>query len=127
VENGRTYWYQLESLDFQGGTKTYGPVSATPMDALPQTFQLLQNYPNPFNPQTWISYQLPSAGPVTIKIYNVRGQLVDTLVNAEQAAGYYRVCWSGLNQHGNLAASGVYFCRMSSGSFTKTVKMILLK
>ena len=127
VQNGRTYWYQLESLDFQGSTKTYGPVSATPMDALPQAFQLLQNYPNPFNPQTWIGYQLPKSGPVTIKIYNVRGQLVDTLVDAEQAPGYYRVCWSGRNQHGNLAASGVYFCRMSSGSFTKTVKMILLK
>ncbi len=127
VQNGRTYWYQLQSLDFQGGTKTYGPVSATPMDALPQTFRLFQNYPNPFNPQTWISYQLPKSGPVTIKIYNIRGQLVDTLVDAEQAPGYYRVCWSGLTQHGNLAASGVYFCRMSSGSFTKTVKMILLK
>ena len=127
VENGQTYWYQLESVDFQGGTQTYGPVSATPTEALPQTYRLYQNYPNPFNPETWISYQLPKFGPVTIKIYNVKGQLVTTLVDGEQAPGTYRVRWSGRDLHGAPAASGVYFCQMKGGQYTRTTKMVLLR
>lgn len=127
VENGQTYWYQLECVDLHGGIQRYGPVSATPMEVLPQTYRLFQNYPNPFNPQTWISYQLPEFGPVTVKIYNVKGQLVNTLVDSEQAPGYYRVRWSGRDLHGTPAASGVYFCQMKSGPFTQITKMVLLK
>jgi hypothetical protein len=127
VKVGQLYWYQLESVDFQGATQTYGPVSASPVDALPITPRLGQNYPNPFNPQTWISYQLSQPGSVTIKIFNVRGQLVRILVDAEQTPGYYRVPWSGQDLHGAPAASGVYFCQMKSDSFVETIKMILLR
>jgi hypothetical protein len=127
VENGQVYWYLLESLDFQGETRRYGPVSTMLLDALPLTCQLFQNYPNPFNPETWISYQLPQAGPVTIKIYNISGQLVDTLVDGEHAPGTYRVHWDGRNFHGIPAASGIYFCQMKTPQLVQTTKMILLR
>ena len=133
VQNGQIYWYQLESVDFQGGTQRHGPVSATPMemlsdvDAAPKTYRLFPNYPNPFNPETWISYQLPQAGPVSIKIYNVQGQLVNTLVDGEGSPGTYHVRWDGRDLRGTPAASGVYFCQMRSSHLVQTTKMILLR
>jgi hypothetical protein len=127
VENEQIYWYQLESLDLQGQTRTYGPVSAMPVEALPQAYRLCQNYPNPFNPDTWIGYQLPEHALVSLKIYNVRGQLVKTLMDGEQAPGAHRVRWNGRDHQGSPAASGVYFCQMRSGQFTETTKMVLLK
>jgi hypothetical protein len=127
VEPGRTYWYRLVSEDLSGQTHLYGPVSASPVEALPQSFALSQNYPNPFNPQTWIEYRLPEAARVTIDIYNVAGQLVRQLQAADLPAGAYRARWDGRDAQGREAASGVYFCRMKAASFTRTVKMILLK
>jgi hypothetical protein len=127
VQSGQTYWYQLTSVDFSGHTHTYGPVSATPLETLPQTYALSQNYPNPFNPETWINYQLPEQARVTIKVYNIRGQLVDTLVDTEKPAGAYRVRWNGQDLSGRAAASGIYFCHMQSGVHSQTVKMILLR
>jgi len=127
VVPGRTYWYQLVSEDFSGQTHIYGPVSASPLEALPQSFALSQNYPNPFNPETWIEYRLPQAARVTINIYNVAGQLVRQLQEADLPAGAYRARWDGRDASGREAASGVYFCRMKASSFSQTVKMILLK
>ncbi len=127
VKGGVIYWYQLESVDFQGTTQRYGPVSATPSSALPTAYGLSQNYPNPFNPETWISYQLPEENQVTISIYNIKGQLVKVLVDETLPAGAYRTRWDGRNEHGHPTASGVYFCRMNSSAFTHTIKMILLK
>ena len=128
VENGLTYWYQLESVDFQGITNLYGPVSATPTaaspnaDLLPKTHQLSQNYPNPFNASTDIRYQIPEDSHVTLKIYDVRGAEVATLVNEDQQADFYTVSW---NAEG--LASGLYFCCLKARGFKKTIKMILLK
>jgi hypothetical protein len=92
-----------------------------------ERFGLSQNYPNPFNPETWISYQLPERGQVTVKIYNVTGQLVHTLVDEEKAPGTYRIRWSGRDFHGNSAASGVYFCRLKASDFRRTIKMMLVR
>jgi hypothetical protein len=95
--------------------------------ALPEDFVLRQNYPNPFNPDTWISYGLPESSPVTLKIYNITGQLVNTLVDEEQAPGVYRVHWSGIDLHGAQVASGIYFCRLKAGDFGKNIKMVLVR
>ena len=95
--------------------------------ALPEDFVLRQNYPNPFNPDTWISYELPEPGPVTVKIYNITGQLVKALVDEEQAPGDYRVRWSGRDLHGAPVASGVYFCRLKAGAFNRTIRMVLVR
>lgn len=88
----------------------------------PTEFKLAQNYPNPFNPTTNISYTLPSAQTVTLKVYDLLGREVATLVNERQNAGNYIVQFNGAN-----LASGVYFYRLQAGSFVDTKKMMLLK
>ena len=89
---------------------------------LPVTPLLCQNYPNPFNPTTAISYQLPSVSFVTIKVYDVLGKEVATLVEGVQSAGNYMVRFDG-----SAVRSGVYFCRLQAGSFNETKKLILVK
>ena len=88
----------------------------------PLSYKLYQNYPNPFNPSTTISYQIPVPGKVTLKIYDILGREVTTLVNKEQKAGNYKV-----NFDASRLASGVYFYRIIAGDFVQTKKMILLK
>jgi Leucine-rich repeat (LRR) protein len=94
---------------------------------LPETFDLQQNYPNPFNPSTTIRYDLPSDSNVKLQIFNSAGQLVTTLVNGYEAAGYRTALWNGRNRYGNAVASGVYFYRIEAGSFVQSRKMLLLK
>ena len=91
------------------------------------SFRLYQNYPNPFNPTTTIKYQLPKSGKVTLKIYDVLGRLVRTIVDTEQAAGYYEVCWDGMDSDGNNAATGVYFCWAILGDHAFNSKIQLLR
>ena len=88
----------------------------------PSDFALSQNYPNPFNPSTTIKYQIPNDGMVSLRIYDVTGQEVKTLVNQAQSRGRYEVNFDASN-----LSSGVYFYRIQSGSFTKSMKMIILK
>jgi hypothetical protein len=89
---------------------------------LPAAFSLSQNYPNPFNPTTMIQYSVPKSGLVTLKVYNMLGQEVATLVNQQQQAGNYNV-----NFNATRLASGVYMYRIQSGSFSSTKKMTYLK
>ena len=90
--------------------------------SIPFSFSLQQNYPNPFNPTTIIKYDLPKEGFVTLKVYDMLGREVATLVNKEQSAGRYVATFdaSGL-------ASGIYFYRISAGKFVQTKKLILMK
>ena len=88
---------------------------------------LNNNYPNPFNPTTNIAYSIKEAGNVTIEVYNLRGQLVKTLVNETKETGDYTATWSGTDNTNKAVSSGVYFYKMKSGSYTSTKKMILLK
>jgi hypothetical protein len=90
---------------------------------------LSQNYPNPFNPTTTIKYSIKQTGPVTLRVYNVAGQLVKTLVDGKQRprAGGFTVRWNGVNNSGERVASGVYFYKLVAKDFTKTKKMVVLK
>ena len=88
---------------------------------------LYGNYPNPFNPETIISYSLKEAGPVTIEVYNIKGQLVRTLVDETKHTGNHTVLWNGLDKNNRPVSSGVYFFRMRSGRFSSTRKMIMMK
>lgn len=88
----------------------------------PQEYHLSQNYPNPFNPSTTISYQLPIAGLVTLKIYDLLGREISTLVEEEKLPGYYQTIFDG-----SKLASGVYLYRLQSGSFNSTKKFVLMK
>jgi len=94
---------------------------------IPDKFELYQNYPNPFNPSTSITFDLPKDEFVTLKIYNVIGQEVRTLVNEFRNAGRYTVVWDGKDNFGKVVPSGIYFYRMTAGSFNKTMKMVLAK
>ena len=97
----------------------------------PAEFELQQNYPNPFNPTTTIQYDIPKAEHVTLKVYDILGNEVETLVNSEQQAGNYSVQFStsGSTSSGvrGQIASGIYFYRLKAGSFVQTKKMLLLK
>ena len=94
---------------------------------LPDDFYLQQNYPNPFNPSTTLSYALPEVSQVSINVYDVRGQFVRRMVAEEQPGGYYDITWNGLDDSGNQVSAGMYFCKLNTGGFNKTVKMIYLK
>lgn len=93
----------------------------------PLVTALAQNCPNPFNQLSVIRYQLSVEGRVSLKIYNVAGQLVKTLVDEKQDAGYFNIRWDGKDESGKQAAAGVYFYRLEAGNFTSTKKMILMR
>jgi hypothetical protein len=93
-------------------------------DNLPKVFSLSQNYPNPFNPSTIISYQLPESGNVTLKIYDVLGNEVATLVNEFKNAGFYNSQFSILHYQ---LTSGVYFYCLKANNFVATKKFVLVK
>jgi flagellar hook assembly protein FlgD len=95
---------------------------------LPQGFELHQNYPNPFNPTTNINFSIPQTEKVHLAIYDIQGTLIRTLVDHElYNQGTYRVTWDGKDQLGQRVSSGIYFARILSGNFIKTIKMNLVK
>ncbi len=118
------------SLDYNGNytssaSFTMSPVDVTSINTTSGTvsnYQLYQNYPNPFNPTTMIKFSVPVASRVTLKVYNVLGSEVATLVNGEKPVGNYSVSFNGSN-----LASGVYFYQLKAGSFVQTKKLVLLK
>jgi len=121
------YLFTKKGLSVYDTIRVYGltvDVNETPNT--PATYSLSQNYPNPFNPSTVISYQLPVSGVVSLKIYDILGREVSTLVNEEKPAGRYEVNFPATGGASSLA-SGVYFYQIKAGSFVQTKKMILLK
>ena len=95
--------------------------------SIPNSYALMQNYPNPFNPSTEISFDLPKASNVELRIFNVLGQQVRTLSNGAMEAGQHKIVWDGRDQGGSQVSSGVYFYRLTAGNYTDTKKMMLLK
>ncbi len=91
------------------------------------TFELEQNYPNPFNPTTTISYNLKQTDAVTLRVFDMRGTEVTTLVDAEQSAGVHHVAWDGTDQFGHSVSSGVYVYQLESGNQIQQRKMLLIK
>jgi hypothetical protein len=108
------------------------PVSDGP-SSRPIAFELGQNYPNPFNPSTTIKFTLSSPGdggitlPTILRIYNVLGEVVRTLVDEPMAPGVHHEVWDGKDDQGNKVASGIYFYRLRAGDFQHTKKMVLMK
>lgn len=98
------------------------------LNPIPSNFELLQNFPNPFNPATTIRYGLPNNGKVTLKIFNLLGEEIITLMNDEEkSSGYHAAVWDGRNAEGRAVASGIYIYQLRTKSFSKTKKMLLLK
>ena len=117
------------SLAFQRGIANLERLLAS---LIPEKTELLFNYPNPFNPETWIPYQLAEAADVTVSIYTVDGELVQTLRLGQQPAGMYAsrhraAYWDGKNALGESVASGVYFYTLRAGDFAATRKMLIRK
>ncbi len=94
---------------------------------LPRQIALGHNFPNPFNPSTSISFSLPRDQQVKLAVYSLDGRLLRTLLNETRTAGVHEVVWDGLDDRGRQVASGVYFCRLESGTFTAMEKMVLMK
>ncbi len=117
------------SIAFQQGIANLQSLLAS---FIPERTALLANYPNPFNPETWIPYQLATAGDVQIRIYATNGILIRTLDMGHQPAGIYHqqsraAYWDGKNEVGESVASGVYFYTLTAGNFTRTRKMLITK
>ncbi len=102
-------------------------VSNVDDNLIPQITELQGNYPNPFNPETAIKYAVKENGPVNLKIYNLKGQLVKTLVNEQVNAGYHSVVWDGKDNFGTNVATGIYLYRLETKTYNQTKKMMLMK
>ena len=94
---------------------------------VPTRYSLGANYPNPFNPSTTISFTLPTSESVRLSVFDIQGRLVATLVNEVYSAGRHEVIWRGQDNSSRPVASGTYFYRLTTGGFTETKKMLLLK
>ena len=97
---------------------------------IPVDFKLKQNYPNPFNPITTIEFGIPDKGNdqiTTLRIYNILGQEIVTLLNEKIGSGYHKITWNGLNKNNQKVASGIYFYSLSNGKTELFKKMIFLK
>jgi len=95
--------------------------------SVPVITGLKQNYPNPFNPETKIAFTLSKEGRTGLRIYNIRGEEVKTLINGRKQAGSHSIVWDGRDNNGNKVASGVYFCTLDANEKHTTMKMVLLK
>jgi hypothetical protein len=108
---------------------TFNPtvVSVQDKEIIPVKFSLAQNFPNPFNPTTIIRFSIAQKARVSLKVYNIVGQEVATLVDKELEAGPHQVEWRGLNKFHQSTATGVYFYRLEAGDFVEVKKMVLLR
>jgi hypothetical protein len=97
------------------------------VDEVPAVNSLAQNYPNPFNPTTTIRFSVREKGPVTLRVYDVAGRLVRTIVDEVRDAGAYSEVWNGTNNRDSRVASGIYFYRMEAPGFSRSRKMAILQ
>jgi hypothetical protein len=114
-------------LGADGLTAQVAPGVALDLATAPAEFKLTQNFPNPFNPATTIKYNLADEAQVHLRVYNIVGQVVRTLVQERQAAGRYSVRWDGRDDRGLTVSSGIYFYQITAGKFKDVRKLMLLK
>ena len=123
VESGETYWYKLEDIAYNGECEWHGPLSVfVPQTFAPMTYRLFATSPNPVNMQTTIRYQLPEAEFVCLRILNLLGQPVATLVSGDQTAGEYRLQFDTA-----ILSSGTYLYELRAGEFIDRKKFCVLK
>ena len=119
LTGGTNFVYRLKQIDNDG---QYQYSKEVEVKVVPKDINLLQNYPNPFNPVTEIKFTLPEAARVTLRVYNIIGQEVASLINGIEEAGFHSAKFEGSN-----LPSGTYIYRLQTGSFIQTKKMLLLK
>jgi hypothetical protein len=140
VEVGNTYYYYIEDVSYSGERNRSHIIRVT-VDATgklkvvnmaPLKFALFQNFPNPFNPETWVPYQLAQDAFVTVRIYNLKGQLIRTIALGQKSAGTYltrdrAVYWDGRDNIGAKVVSGMYFYTLQAGKFMATQRMVVIE
>ena len=137
VELGQTYYYKLTAVDAANNESAPSNEVLAVADVIShindrginviEDFELRQNYPNPFNPTTTIEYKIPKSSYVVLKIYNVVGEEIKTIVDGYKDAGVYKVSWDGSDSGGATVASGVYFYQMIAEDFNQVKKSIFQK
>jgi 3-phytase len=118
LEGGSKFQYRLKQIDNDGQFE-YSDIIE--VEVIPYKYDLSQNYPNPFNPSTKIKYQIPDINFVTLKVYDVLGNEIETLVDEEKQIGYHNIEFNA-----STLSSGVYFYRLQAGNYIETKKMVLL-
>jgi len=135
LKPGKYYW-RVQSKTNNGEKSDYSykneftvssVTSVKENKILAKEFSLEQNYPNPFNPSTTIKYTLPAKSYVTLKIFDILGREIKTLVSENQNAGYYWIVWDGTDNSGNNVTSGIYIYRLVADNFIASKKMLLIK
>ena len=131
-EMNQTYYYRVTAFDHAGNQSDFSDIGRSGFtfcmeDLVPAEFALHQNYPNPFNPTTQIKFDLAEDGLVSIKIYDVMGRQLKTLVNSVKTAGYHSIQWDATNELGEGVSAGMYIYMIQAGDFVSTKKMVLLK
>jgi len=128
VQENESYDYRLSDVDYHGNVEYHSlQLMGVSSSNIPEQFILYPNYPNPFNPVTTIRYYLSKESFVDITIYDMLGNVVNNLVNANQSSGYKTVEWNATNKQGEPVSAGVYLYKIQAGDFVDTKKMILLK
>jgi len=143
AEEGDELYFQINSFPVQilyGGSAVWSqqhlkiPVNListiTKIDndnSIPQVFSLDQNFPNPFNPVTSIPFQIPRKWHVTLTIYKLLGQKVNTIIDEMREPGKYNLEWNGQDDYGSAVSSGIYLYRLEAGDFVETRKLIFQK
>ena len=113
--------YRLKQID-NDGKYSYSKEITVEISSIPTEFSLSQNYPNPFNPSTTIEFAIPKESDVTLKVYNLLGQEVTTLLNTQMKAGYHKVKFDATG-----LSSGIYLYKIQSGDFSAVKKLMLVK
>ncbi len=122
--------FEIDNGILVDGDRLLNPVltlDVLEIQTTPTEFALRQNYPNPFNPETTIKFDLAESGQVELRIYNMVGQVVRTLVDENQAAGRYSIRWDGRDDRGLTVSSGIYFYSLRADKFRAVKKLMLLK
>jgi hypothetical protein len=121
------YFYRLAEIDVNGNTTYYGPMSIGFGGEIPAAYLLAQSMPNPSSGKTSISFALKKPGNTSLKIYNIAGQTVKTLVSENRPAGNYTIAWDGRDDRGQKVSNGIYLYRLISGDFQATKKITVLR
>jgi len=126
VTPGATLWYRIVLEGASGARELYGPIEVS-VGAAPAAYRAYDAYPNPFNPSCTIRFDLPEGAAVSLRVFDIRGTPVRTLVEGWRGPGVHKATWDGRSDDGSPLPSGIYFYSLRAGELATTRKMLLLK